>query len=551
VVAQDRGCPRGRFFDRVAVRGEHERWGELDRALERPEVRAKRVRPRVRIEADGRSDVRQEVVAGREDAAPQEAEVTVRVARQLDDLPSVDDVTVLERLGIARELDERRDGPALLDHLVGDQGRSAMDAKPARDPFGPAFVPPYAPALLVVEPALVDGRAGGRSSDASAPHVIGVEVRDHDPVDSLLQLGLEQVGEARQAEARVDEQAAVLTAQHVAVDMARRQRQRERDPADAARELLDAAILSDERVFYNRGVRAQYREEPCKVALNRVRGMPFNWSLNPYMGCVHRCTFCYVRAFELRADRPPDDRYGRSIRVKVNVAEVLRRELARPSWRHESVAVGAATDPYQPAEGRYRLTRACLEAFADAHNPFNVITRGPLIVRDVDVLQEAAQRAEVAVNFSVPTLDQRVWRTTEPGTAPPKQRLRALRTLVDAGIKAGVGMAPILPGISDRPDQLREVVLAARAAGATHLWANVLFLRPGTREHFLEHLAEDWPEEAERYAQLYASRAYLGKDVTGPLQARVADLRCELGIADRRDERLAPPPEPQQLSLAV
>src|SRR3954467_12725384 len=145
-------------------------------------------------------------------------------------------------------------------------------------------------------------------------------------------------------------------------------------------------------MFYHGGMPIEYREEPCKVALNRVKGMPFEWSLNPYMGCVHRCTFCYVRAFERRADRPSDDRYGRSIRVKVNIAEVLRRELARPSWKDEGVAIGAATDPYQPAEGRYRLTRACLEALRDASNPLRIITRGPMIVRDIDVLAEAARR---------------------------------------------------------------------------------------------------------------------------------------------------------------
>jgi DNA repair photolyase len=133
------------------------------------------------------------------------------------------------------------------------------------------------------------------------------------------------------------------------------------------------------------------------------------------MGCVHRCTFCYVRAFERRADRPSDDRYGEAIRVKTNVVEVLRRELTRPSWAGEGVAVGAATDPYQPAEGRYRLTRGCLEAFAEARNPFSIITRGPLIVRDLDVLVEAARRAEVSVTFSVPTLDVEVWRRTDPG----------------------------------------------------------------------------------------------------------------------------------------
>src|SRR5438445_13533411 len=147
----------------------------------------------------------------------------------------------------------------------------------------------------------------------------------------------------------------------------------------------------------------EYREEPCHSALNRVQGMGFGWSLNPYMGCVHRCTFCYVRAFEQRADRPSDDRYGTSIRVKTNVAEMLRRELARPSWQREVVAIGAATDPYQPAEGRYRLTRACLEVFADARSPFSIITRGPMIVRDLDVLRRAATRAEVHVTFSVPT----------------------------------------------------------------------------------------------------------------------------------------------------
>ena len=298
-------------------------------------------------------------------------------------------------------------------------------------------------------------------------------------------------------------------------------------------------------------MRAEYAEQPCRAALNRVSGMPFSWSLNPYMGCVHRCTFCYVRAFEQRADRPADDRYGRTIRVKTNVADVLARELARPSWEREAVAVGAATDPYQPAEGRYRLTRACIEVFARAANPFSLITRGPLIVRDVDVLAEAASRAEVSVTFSVPTLDEQVWRTTEPGTAPPRQRLRALKTLVDAGIAASVGMAPILPGLSDRPELLADVVRAAREAGATGIWANLLYLRPGTREHFLECLARDWPDQLDRYERLYAGRAYLPAEETKPVRALVSDLRREHDVGDRRRVRLAPPPEPEQLTLAV
>ena len=295
----------------------------------------------------------------------------------------------------------------------------------------------------------------------------------------------------------------------------------------------------------------EYREEPCRSALNRVKGMRFKWSLNPYMGCVHRCTFCYVRAFERRAERPADDRYGTSIRVKINIADVLRRELARPSWDREQVTIGAATDPYQPAEGKYRLTRGCLEAFAEASNPFSIITRGPMIVRDIDVLAEAARRANVSVTFSIPTLDEEVWRKTEPSTAHPRQRLKAVSKLVDAGIKAGVGMAPILPGISDRPEQLREVVRAAREAGATGVWTNLLFLKPGTREHFLEHLAQDWPELLPHYRQLYRGRAYLGAGETKPVRQQVSAFAREFGVADRRSTPLEPRREPEQLSLAV
>jgi DNA repair photolyase len=301
-------------------------------------------------------------------------------------------------------------------------------------------------------------------------------------------------------------------------------------------------------------MRVEYREEPCKVALNRVKGMGFTWSLNPYMGCVHRCTFCYVRAFEQRADRPSDHRYGRSIRVKTNVAEVLRRELAKASWAHETVAIGAATDPYQPAEGRYRLTRSCLEALGEAHTPFSIITRGPLIVRDVDVLTDAARRADVSVTFSVPTLDDTVWKRTEPSTAHPRQRLRALKTLVDAGIRASVGMAPILPGLSDRPELLEQVVREAREAGACGVWANLLNLRPGTREHFLEALAEDFPDQLPLYERLYArNRAYLPADETKPVRALVGELTRKHRIRDRRAVRLEPeaPAVAEQLALSV
>ena len=296
-------------------------------------------------------------------------------------------------------------------------------------------------------------------------------------------------------------------------------------------------------------MRVAYREEPCKVALNRVKGMPFGWSLNPYMGCAHRRTFCYVRAFELRADRPFDERYGTSIRVKVNVADVLRRELARPSSKGDGVAIGAATDPYQPAEGRYRLTRRCLEVLGAAATDFSIITRGPLIVRDLDVLAEAARRANVSVTFSIPTLDHEIWNRTEPGTAPPRSRLRALTRLVDAGIRASVGLAPILPGLSDRPDLLADVVRAARDAGACGVWANTLYLKPGTREHFLDCLARDWPELVPEYERLYGPRAFLRSSDSQPVRNEVRRLAREQSIRDRRRIKLAPPPEPKQLDL--
>lgn len=298
-------------------------------------------------------------------------------------------------------------------------------------------------------------------------------------------------------------------------------------------------------------MRTVFREEPCRSALNAVRGMPFPWSLNPYMGCAHRCTFCYVRAFEARADRPADDRYGRSVRVKVNIAEVLATELARPSWAREEVVIGAATDPYQPAEGCYRLTRACIRLLAAHGTPFGIITRGPLIVRDLDVLQAAAARVPVSVSISIPSLDERVWRTTEPGTAPPRQRLRALRMLRDGGIRVGVAVAPILPGISDAPESLAAVVRAAREAGAVSLWSELLHLRPGTREHFLAGLARDWPEELERYRRLYEGRAYLSGRERDEARDRFAAIKRGVPTRMHPVPLIEAPPPPEQLDLAI
>lgn len=299
--------------------------------------------------------------------------------------------------------------------------------------------------------------------------------------------------------------------------------------------------------------RPEYREEPCRSALNRVRGMPFEWSLNPYMGCAHRCTFCYVRAFERRADRPADARYGTSIRVKRNIAHVLRGELARRSWQRAFVAIGAATDPYQPAEGRFRLTRACLEVLAEAANPFGIVTRGTLVVRDRDVLATAAARARVVVHVSLPSLDEAVTRTTEPGAPPPRQRLRAIRALADAGIRVGVAIAPVIPGLSDSPAALADVVRAARDAGAAKLWTELLYLRPGTREHFLAELSRAWPEQHAELSRLYATRAYLERSRNAALVATVAELgRATPGRPPARAPIVAEPPTlARQLGLGL
>lgn len=293
----------------------------------------------------------------------------------------------------------------------------------------------------------------------------------------------------------------------------------------------------------------EYREEPCKIALSPVKGMHFEWSLNPYMGCVHRCTFCYVRAFERRADRPSGDAYGTSIRVKTNIVDVLRSELCLRSRRKAHVAIGSATDPYQPAEGRYRLTRGCIEALAERRTRFSIITRGPMAIRDLDVMQEATSRAPMSISFSVPTLDDDVWRKTEPGTAHPRQRLRVLRTLVDGGLNAGISIAPVLPGLSDRPEQLETVVKAARDAGALFIWCGTLRLSPGTREHFFECLARDWPELLPRYEGLY-TRTSAPRWVSDHIAATADALKHRYEITGESSRLTGTAdPEPEQLAL--
>jgi len=269
-------------------------------------------------------------------------------------------------------------------------------------------------------------------------------------------------------------------------------------------------------------------ETEAKSIINRVPGgaLPFDWTINPYRGCSHACVYCFARPTHTYLDMNAGRDFENKIVVKVNAPEVLRRELAAKRWKGEHIAMGTGTDPYQRAEGRYRLMRGIIEALIDHRNPFSILTKGTLILRDLDLLVQAAEVAPVSAAFSIGTLDERVWRETEPGTPHPKARMEAVRTLTDAGIPTGILMAPILPGISDRPDQLREVVGAAIDAGATHVSPIMLHLRPGVREEFLPWLEQEHPDLVERYLQMYrqpygpkAMRESLGRQVSSMVSA--------------------------------
>lgn len=292
----------------------------------------------------------------------------------------------------------------------------------------------------------------------------------------------------------------------------------------------------------------RYLEVHCKSALNRVSGMGFRWSLNPYQGCFHACVYCFARVYARLADRDPGEGFSSEVRVKVNVADVLRHELSSRSWKGELVAFGTATDPYQPVEGIHRLTRSCLEALRDYRTPVALITKGTMILRDLDVLADLSRRAKTTVNFSIPTVDEDVWRKTEPGTPPPKKRLQVLRKLVEAGIEAGVGMAPILPGISDSSRQLQETVAAASEAGACFLWASLVYLKPGTREHFYRFLERSYPRLVSRYDSLFMGPYAPGR-AKAQIQEEVGRLKRVFGVFDRRARKIEPAPSPVQLSL--
>ena len=252
----------------------------------------------------------------------------------------------------------------------------------------------------------------------------------------------------------------------------------------------------------------EYLHVRAKRIVNRVpeaSRMPFRFTINAYRGCAHACTYCFARPTHEFLGMNAGEDFERRIVVKVNAVEKLRRELRDPRWAGDHIAMGTNTDPYQPAEGRYRLTRGIIEALGEAQNEFSILTKSPMIVRDLDVLVAAAARTHVRCNLSIGTVDEDVWRASEPGTPPPRQRIEAVRRLNEAGIPCGVLVAPILPGISDDPDRLEAVVEAVLAAGAVSITQIFLHLRPGVRDVFMPWLAGYRPDLAERYRKLYAS----------------------------------------------
>jgi DNA repair photolyase len=298
------------------------------------------------------------------------------------------------------------------------------------------------------------------------------------------------------------------------------------------REEGDAALDDAQR----RADAARYQEITCRSALNRVEGMPFTWTLNPYRGCTHACHYCFARRYQTQFELGPGDHFSSVILVKNNLLTVLRRELDKPGWTREQVAVGTATDPYQPIEGHYRLTRGALELLRAGRTPIGLVTKGPMVVRDRDVL--AQFRAEdCTVYMSVPTVDEAAWRALEPGTAHPLQRLKAVRQLREAGINAGVLMAPIVPGFTTEPRKLEATIKAIAEHGAAFMGANVMYLKGGTKDHFLGFLAKEYPQMVEGYGRLYAG-AYATREYVSAVRALIATLQHRYDVGRR------PPREP-------
>jgi DNA repair photolyase len=298
--------------------------------------------------------------------------------------------------------------------------------------------------------------------------------------------------------------------------------------------------------------RAQYLEDQCKSALNRVPDasrVPFRWTINPYRGCTHSCHYCFARAFHAYLDMGIGDDFSSKIIVKTNVVEVLRRELASPRWSGETIAMGTATDPYQHCEGRYKLTRGVVAALADFENPLSMLTKSTMVIRDLDLYKRLNAVASLSISMSVGTLDEGVRRVVEPGTPPGRRRLEMLARFADADIRTGVLVAPILPGLTDTEEQLDEVLAACAAAGVDYAVPIVLHVRSSIREHFMPWVERTYPWLYPRYVELYGKRAYAPKAYQQEVADRFARLRLRHGLtgSGHRDT----PRRQEQLALAV
>jgi DNA repair photolyase len=258
-------------------------------------------------------------------------------------------------------------------------------------------------------------------------------------------------------------------------------------------------------------IETRFYEVRAKSILNRVpeaSRMPFRWTINPYRGCSHACVYCFARPTHKYLEFDAGRDFERQIVVKVNAPERLRVELARPSWMGEHVALGTNTDPYQWVEGRYRLMPGIWEALRDAANPCSVLTKSPLLLRDLTLMKQIAERTEFSAAVSVPTLDERAWRATEPHTPNPRARLEAVAELTRAGIRTGILVAPLMPGINDAPEQVAPILECAAEAGASYVSGIALHLRGEVRGLFFEWLKEYRPDLLSLYGNLYRGGAY-------------------------------------------
>lgn len=298
-----------------------------------------------------------------------------------------------------------------------------------------------------------------------------------------------------------------------------------------------------------------FYEIRAKSIINHVPGdrFGFNWTINPYRGCSHSCEYCFARPTHTYLDFNAGDDFENKIVVKVNAVELLHKELRKRTWGGELIAMGTNTDPYQRAEGHYKLMRGILQELNAVRNPYSILTKGTLIQRDIDLLQEGAEVTNVSTNFSVGTIDEKVWRESEPGTPHPMKRLEVVRKLNESGISCGVLMAPILPGISDSMEKLEATVRAAAEAGATHITPIVLHLRPGVKEEFIPWLEAAYPGLVHSYETTY-KRSNAPEAVREPIVSAVGNLKRRYKVNSEftpaRGQKKAPAPErEEQLSL--